>query len=107
MSLEALVPLVNLSNSPSLMGTEAGRSMGSIGDALKSMGASAEAVVRVVETNVASTYFPGRGRILDFDTGVLRVNRSTGRISGQKERSKSYSTCKFCLRSQRRLGWLL
>ena len=45
------------SNSPSLMGTEAGRSMGSIGDALKSMGASAEAVVRVVETNVVSTKF--------------------------------------------------
>ena len=46
-SLEALVPFVNLSNSPSLMGTDAGRSMGSIGDALKSMGASAEAVVRL------------------------------------------------------------
>jgi len=51
------VPLVKRSNSPSLMGTEAGRSMGSIGDALKSMGASAEAVVRVVETNVVSTGF--------------------------------------------------
>jgi hypothetical protein len=31
--------------------------MGSIGDALKSMGANAEAVVRVVETNVVSTKF--------------------------------------------------
>jgi hypothetical protein len=100
------VPFVKRSNSPSLIGTEAGRSMGSIGDALKSMGANAEAVVRVVETNVVSTGFPERGRIWDFNTGVLRVNRSTGKMSGRVVR-EAYSTCKFCLRSQRRLGWLL
>lgn len=51
------MPFVKRSNSPSLMGTEAGRSIGSIGDALKSTGASAEAVVSVVETNVVSTKF--------------------------------------------------
>ena len=53
-SFEAFVPLVNLSNSPSLIGTEAGRRIGSMGDALNSMGANAEAVVRDVETNVVS-----------------------------------------------------
>ena len=36
------------------MGTEAGRSMGSMGDALNSKGANAEAVVKEVETNVVS-----------------------------------------------------
>lgn len=54
-SLEALVVLVYRSNSPSLMGTEAGRSMGSMGGARKSRGANADAVVKVVETNVVST----------------------------------------------------
>lgn len=54
-SLEALVAWVNRSNSPSLMDTDAGRSIGSTGDALKSMGANAEAVVVMVETKVVST----------------------------------------------------
>lgn len=45
---------MNRSNSPSLIGTEDGRKIGSIGDALKSMGANAEAVVRVVETGAVS-----------------------------------------------------
>lgn len=49
-SLEALFTLVNRSNSPSLMGTEAGRRIGSTGDALYSRGANAEAVMEDVET---------------------------------------------------------
>ena len=36
------------------MGADAGRRIGSMGDALNSMGANAEAVVRDVETNVVS-----------------------------------------------------
>jgi hypothetical protein len=53
-SLDKCVPLVNLSNSPSLMGTDAGRRIGSTGGALNNMGANAEAVLKVVETNVVS-----------------------------------------------------
>lgn len=59
-SLDKCVPFVNLSNSPSLMGTDAGRRIGSMGDALNNIGANAEAVLNVVETNVVSDNSLGR-----------------------------------------------
>ena len=56
-SFDVPVTLVNRSNSPSLMGTDAGRRIGSTGDALYSRGANAEAVMNGVETSVVSANF--------------------------------------------------
>lgn len=62
------------------MGTEGGRKIWSMGEALKSKGAKAEAVVQGVETNVVSAKSADEGRI--DRGGLFEYERRSGRDTG-------------------------
>jgi hypothetical protein len=98
-SFDVPVTLVNRSNSPSLMGTEAGRRIGSTGDALYSRGANAEAVMNGVETSVVSANFVGEESVTCYRQcrGWKRLwERMPMRWRG------GLVNCPSCLRGQRR-----